>query len=233
MTILLYTPLWQRPELTRLHLQNVRRLVEYNPAQFRITPLYVVSEKWAMELCNDFGYRWTYAENSPLGAKLNDGLRAVIDENFDWLMTMGSDDFIDATFLDEYLPYFSSLDFFGTPEAYFLDARTGRQRRSVIWYPYGALRCLRWDVVRKASFWNGQYIGLWNKKQRQGLDHASQEAIEARTGIRAYPVRIKTRLWDVKTGDNINTFRKAGQEEVTLPASELPVELQKITRLGI
>ena len=233
--ILYFAAIWQRQELTRLHFANLRRMIDYKPDRFQITPHFAVSEDWAADLCREHDFSFTHAQNKPIGAKLNAGLKPRILEHFDFLLTMGSDDFVEPTFLDSFLPYFQSLDAFGLNELHVLDALTGKQKRVIIGYCYGALRCIRWKYVQQAALiGEGEcqaYRGLWEPMRNQGLDFYSMEALKERTGVSIVPVKIKERLWDVKDGQNINSFRKVGGEEINLPLSEIPQEIRHLAAI--
>lgn len=205
----------------------VKRLLEYRPARFDIYPHFVVSEQWAVDLCRHMGFSFQWADNRPVGTKLNTGLKAVINGEYDYMMTMGSDDFIEPSFLDSYAPHFGSHDAFGINVLHVLEAATGLQKRVLIGYPYGALRCIRWGVVRKSAIYRGAYRGFWTPIS-QGLDYYSMEALRERTGVTAKVVSIPERLWDVKDGHNINSFKKVGGLPIAVNPDEMPKEIRKL-----
>jgi hypothetical protein len=224
--ILIYVAIWKRPEITRLHMQNVRRLVEYDPARFEITPFYVVSEDWAETLCNEFGYRFHRTENNPLGRKMNAGLRQFINEPHDFLLGMGSDDFVEPSFLEEYLPYFETRPIFGLKEVYLInEANAMIKRCKVDRGCFGALRVIRWDLLQVAAFDGKRFIGIWNDTQARALDYVSSINIKARTGYFVYPVQIGAKLFDLKNEVNINGFDIVEGQRVRLPIEEIPKEL--------
>lgn len=224
--ILLFTPVWKHPNLTRLHFENVKRIVNHKPETFDITPFFVVSEDWAIDLCDEFGFRYHFTENLPLGRKLNTGLRQVINEPFDWLMTNGSDDFVNPRFLNEYLPYFESSLAFGQSKIYLMNAKTCEQKSWHIGYAFGALRCIRFDLVRQTAISKGAYGGLWGEMLNRGLDYYSMLELEKRTGKKIEVVNIKNKLWDVKTGESINRWNKFKGEPLDIPVDELPLEIR-------
>lgn len=208
-------------------MENVRRLVEYDSARFEITPFYVVSEDWAMDLCIEFGFDYFYTENNPLGRKMNEGLRQFINQPHDWLMGLGSDDFVNPEFLEEYLPYFETRPIFGLKEVYLINEANGMVKRCKVDRGcFGALRCIRWGLLQQAAFDGERFIGIWNNNQQRGLDYASSANIKARTGHFVYPVHIETKLFDVKNEVNINGFDIVEGERVRLPIEEMPKELR-------
>lgn len=224
--IILYVPVWKRPEVTRLHMQNVRRLAEYDPARFEIVPFYVVSEDWAQEMCNEFGYRFHRTENSPLGRKMNEGLRQFIDEPFDFMLGLGSDDFTSPEFLEEYLPYFETRPIFGLKEVYLInEASKAVKRVRVDRGCFGALRCISWELLQQAAYDGERFIGIWDNKQSKVLDYVSSANIKQRTGLFVYPVEIGTKLFDLKNEVNINNYDSVAGDRVRLPIEEIPKEL--------
>lgn len=224
--ILLYVPIWQRPEITRLHMQNVRRLVEYNPQRYHITPFYVVSEDWAETMCSEFGYPYHRTENSPLGRKLNEGLKQFINDDFDWLLTLGSDDFVEPEFLDDYLPYFQSRPIFAPKVVNMINATNGMVKACRVdrgcW---GALRCISWELLRWASFDGEQFIGIWSNAGQRGMDYTSAINIHDRTGHAVMPAEIETKVFDLKTDLNINKFHEIEGTVFRARLEEMPKEL--------
>lgn len=127
MKILIFLPIWQRPEITEMCLKGIKRLAKYKPHKYQINAVAVVSEGWAKKLCNKYDIKWVYADNEPLGAKLNEGLEYCMGINFDYLMTLGSDDFIDNKLLDIYEPYFKDgIGLFGTDKICFVEGKKAK-----------------------------------------------------------------------------------------------------------
>ncbi len=225
--ILLYVAIWKRPEVTRRHMENMRRLVDYDPARFEITPFYVVSEDWAETMCDEFGFRFHRTENTPLGRKMNEGLRQVINEQYDFLLGMGSDDFVNPEFLEEYLPYFETRPIFGLKEVYLINEANGMIKRCTVDRGcFGALRVISWDLLQAASFDGERFIGIWNDVQQRALDYVSSINIKSRTGFFVYPAVIETKLIDLKNEVNINGFDIVPGERVRLGIDEIPQELR-------
>lgn len=210
-------------------MENVRRLVEFDPSRFEITPFYVVSEDWAETMCKEFDYRFHRTDNDPLGRKMNEGLRQFISEPHDWLLGLGSDDFVEPYFLDEYLPYFETRPIFGLKEVYLINEANGMIKHVAVDRGcFGALRCIRWDLLQQAAFDGERFIGIWENKQQKVLDYVSSANIKQRTGHFVYPVYIQTRLFDVKNEVNLNSYDQVAGDRVRIPIEEIPKELQYI-----
>lgn len=220
--ILLLTAVWGRQEITKLQIQNVRRLVDFDPARFAITPVYIVSEFWAVEMCQMLGIRFVWQENKFLGRKMNNGLKAFLHLDFDWLMVTGSDDFVEPEILNEYLPHFERHPAFGLNTVYAVEESTGNQREMQIGYAFGAMRCIRWDLIQQTCG------NLWNDNDNRGLDYGSMLNLKSKTGADIQVVYVENKVWDVKGMGNINPYSQFGTSEVDgLP---LPLEIKHLEK---
>ena len=94
MKILAFVAVWKRPEITRRCFEGIKRLG---------LPIFaVVSEDWAEELCKEFNADYVRTPNEPLGKKFNTGLEGALKKDFDYLMTIGSDNLINPELLKVY-----------------------------------------------------------------------------------------------------------------------------------
>ncbi len=113
MKILVYMAIWKRPEITERCFKAIKKL--------GLEVFAVVSEDWAEDLCKKYKAGFVRTENNPLGKKLNTGLAALIDKRFDYLMTMGSDNFINPRLLDVYEYYMNKkIGLIGIDKVYFM-----------------------------------------------------------------------------------------------------------------
>jgi glycosyltransferase involved in cell wall biosynthesis len=96
-------PVWKRPEITRMCVDFWIKSVEIAKSfGIHITTFYIYSDEEDVLLLDELypAAMIVYAENLPLGAKMNQGLIQVLlygDKSFDYVMTMGSDDSIHPT----------------------------------------------------------------------------------------------------------------------------------------
>lgn len=215
--ILAIIPVWGRQRITRLQIDNLARVSKELSEYLQITPLYAISEYWAEDLCLAQGLDYFMHKNQPLGNKLNNALKSVIDEKFDFLMTCGSDNFIEPDFLKEYLPYFKQYDAFGVNVVNAIEESTGKQKEMQITYPFGAFRCIAWDLVQMMEG------NLWPENEKRGLDFYSMQKLKAETGQEIQIVYTENRVWDVKSGENINTFAKVAGN--VIHCDNLPLEI--------
>lgn len=219
--ICLLVAVWKRPEVTVACFHNIKRLVDYRPELFEITPVVVVSEKWAARLCQEFGFAYILHKNKPLGKKMNVGLKAALMYDWNWLMQLGSDDFVEPVFLDFYFPYLVHGKFFGQKSLVVVDAASGEMKQITTQNVFGALRCIRRELIV-------QSLPLWEPERMRGLDGSSMKSIQSATGISPEAVTVPVWLFDYKTGVNINTYdRTAGHLVKDL---SLPVELKVLLK---
>lgn len=114
--------------------------------------LCVISESAYIPVCDSYGFNWIYADNNPLGEKINKGLRRALEFKWDYLMMMNSDDVIKAELIDEYYdPFFEKQEqFFGISKVTYINFYTKEAREfeynlSIL----GIGKCVRRDVVER------------------------------------------------------------------------------------
>lgn len=188
-----------------------------------VTPHIVVSEQWALDLSKEFGFDANITKNEPFGRKLNKGITCVLRKEWDWLVTSGSDDFTEPSLFTEYAPHFETQQAFGLNTITMVRA-DGLQKEVSNPYPFGGMRCLRRDVVEGVAYVYGEFQGLWTYHSNRGMDYDSQKRIEAR-GYKIQTVQTKTRLFDFKSGYNLNGFDSMAG---TVGNWLMPVELQNL-----
>jgi len=120
MELLIYTCLWGRPEITKLFMAGVDRLVSAAPAGIKITKFATVSEDWAANTCVDNGWEYLKHDNFPLGKKWNAGLNDAINRfNFGHVLILGSDDIVSSEMWQVYETAIKQkLPFFGVSSMY-------------------------------------------------------------------------------------------------------------------
>jgi hypothetical protein len=146
--ILILLPIWKREAITELCFKNIKRLQK----EYDIQVLTIVSEQWAKRLSFEYGFKYVESANSPLGLKMNTGLKEALRMDFDYLMNLGSDDILTKELFDMYQPYFKEKkEMFGCTRLTFLDSKS----KGVKTYDYGIMmgagRCIRKDILLKYS----------------------------------------------------------------------------------
>ena len=121
---MLFMAVWQRKELTVAVFDHIKELQE----RWNIDVFVVYSEWFWTEILLDYGFKGVGVTNDPLGYKHNMGLQRCLERyEFDYLMQIGSDDFIDMDGLMELYDW-DSHDVFGINTAYAYDLRSDSYR---------------------------------------------------------------------------------------------------------
>lgn len=180
----------------------------------------VLSEEEFIPLCEEYGFHWVYEDNSPLGNKINAGIRSTLKFKYDYLMMMNSDDVVKAELLDKYYePFFESLNpFFGVSKVTFVNFETHEAKE----YKYdfsvlGIAKMVHRSVVDK---FNGHlYVAQLNK----GLDdHMMDRMIAAHIsptfvdyeGMLAMDFKSEVNIWPWEH------FKNKGKAVCYKPTSE-------------
>lgn len=150
MRIQVVIPLWKRPDVTEFCFGELRKMIAESKHEYRV--LCVISESEYIPVCDSHGFNWIYADNNPLGEKINKGLRRALEFKWDYLMMMNSDDVIKARLIDEYYdPFFEKGEkFFGISKVTYVNFQTSEAREYK--YEYSILgigKCIRRDVVEQ------------------------------------------------------------------------------------
>ena len=95
--------MWRRPEITRQCFEYLIKMMNQVDHEFMVYCVW--SEDWAEELCNEFGFKGKYVKNLPLGRKMNKGLSGLMKYEWDYLMTLGSDDMVNPDLFKIYEPW--------------------------------------------------------------------------------------------------------------------------------
>lgn len=148
MKIRIVIPLWKRPLVTRFCFDGLVKLIRETKHELKVTC--VISEEYYEVVCKAYGFDFVYAENDPLGAKINTGIAYSLANEYDYLMMMNSDDIIKAELLDKYYePFFESLNpLFGINKVTYVNFATMEAREYDYEYTLlGIGKCIRRDIV--------------------------------------------------------------------------------------
>lgn len=170
MRIRILIPLWKRPEVTLFCFEHLKKLQAQS--KHHIDVLCVISEPEYIKICNSFGFNWVFAENNPLGKKINTGVKHSLKFSYDYLMIMNSDDVIKAELIDSYYkPFFDKLcPFFGIDKVTYVNFKTKEAREfSYEFSVLGIGKCIYRDIVKKL---NGE---LYVNERNRGLDDSMMD----------------------------------------------------------
>jgi hypothetical protein len=198
-------PLWKRPEITKYCFDQLTKVIAESKHQLDV--LCVISEEEYKGICDSYGFAWVWAENDPLGAKINVGILKALESDPDYIMTLNSDSVIKTELLDTwYEESFNKKEaFFGVDTVTFIDSETNQAKE----YTYemsilGVAKCMRADIV-KASF---KSLGkLYEPQRNKGLDDTMMENL---IKIKCAPKIIKYKgqiVFDIKSEVNIWSWK--------------------------
>lgn len=153
-------------------------------------------------------YEFHVIDNNPLGAKMNE-LSTCGTNDYHYIMQMGSDDILTpegvlslASWIHQGAPFFG-FDYLSA-----VDMKTGRVKQGRFKTVFGAGRCIRRDIFESS-------YPLWSDNRKRGLDGDSQTRIFNACGINPKVVTThKPAIWDLKTGDNLNSWESLPMREV-------------------
>jgi len=219
MKILIFVTVWQRPEITKLCLQGIRRLQKYKP-EWNIEPLFIVSEEWSEDWCDEEKLNHIWVENSPLGRKMNLGIEAAMELDFTHLMFFNSDTIIANELLDIYEPYLQgkekvfnqAIEFFGIDKVHFIN----REDKCAKLVDYDLTVCGAAKVISKAFLekyayrvkveWLDSYSGShgsWGIGETTWVPLLEAEEMQNQGAIEIIS-KPKYTIWDADRSDTID-----------------------------
>lgn len=181
-------PLWKRPEITRICLENL--------IHFEQSILCIVSRTEDAELCYEMKVPYCWHPNEQLGAKWNYGLKAAEELEWDYMVTLGSDDIVKASLFELYAT--TDQDILITDKIHFIEISTGRatlMTRGRI----GAGRRISRRAIERCGY------KLWTESRNQSLDMDSNATL-VRAGFACIEVNTDPHVVDLKSGTNIWSF---------------------------
>lgn len=185
-TILIFCAWWQRPDVTRLHLESIEKCKK--ESKFNLKYLAVLSPEdpyfgELFDLGREFNCEICLYQNIPLGEKHNAGVNYAIREiGFDYFMNIGSDDCIFPVVFREYEKHIKNeVPFFGIMNFYLRNHYTGEEllfnrARVLSEYTMGGCRMIHRSILQKFV---DSYENLYKNEINSGLDTSSQQNIEA------------------------------------------------------
>lgn len=221
MKIALHMPVWKRVELTRacyVGLQRIQKEFAANGAV--LEPYIAVSEDEHEQLAQEFGWNYHWFENERLGTKNNELLDWMRDFSWDFMLQLGSDDFILPGGAAHIVELMNHFEFAGSRNVYFFRADT---REGTLWQGYasGAGRFMARRLVDAVDvMWSGRQVGL---------DGCSRENVYRSTKV--YPYWSTTPIVaDVKSGVNVSAFARYKYSPENYDLDEVVPEAHLIPR---
>lgn len=128
----------QRPQIAELFCMAAINLKE-NTRGHNVHIRALVSDEESRQLCKRYGIGITTTVASPLGRKMNTGIEAILDYDFDYLLKIDDDDVVHPDLLNIYSPYMQArIHYFGVKQIYVLCSQT---RQALYWkYKYNTAK---------------------------------------------------------------------------------------------
>lgn len=202
------TMAWQRHELFESWCMNIDHLRNCDTG-FEIIPIVVGSfDRHIRNIAEKYNCYYTDFQNMPLGAKSNERLRFCSEFAPDFIMLLGSDDFICADLLREYYRLAQEGNqIIEVSDIYYLHPETGthvycegytNNRKGE---PMAVARMFT-SSVAEAFNWK-----LWPEHKRRGMDSKIRTALRGIDVKRTqFSVKDRFLVLDVKTGVNLTKF---------------------------
>jgi len=101
MKVLIWMAVWKRPEVTKLTYRGIDRIRSVMKNEFDIDTevLVVSSEDDHTELAKSLGHHVFEYKNFPIGEKYDEGLRAALDYDWDYMFQMDSNNLVSNDFI--------------------------------------------------------------------------------------------------------------------------------------
>lgn len=209
-------PVWKRPEILKLVINSLNNFVENNK-NYKFSVVYIVSpedpdKEKIDEIVKNTECRYiiVFFQNTYVGAKMNAGISAILNEDYDYIMNCGSDDLLNPLLMRLLSPCIEKkTPFFGIDSVYFLDYKTNQAayfQHYNIPFSVGAGRMIAKEVINKCF----QVYGyLYTPEKHRALDTDSSKRIKTLSyneiviNAGHFPYIV-----DVKSETNINSFEE-------------------------
>lgn len=203
---------WGRFDVTRLVLAQRQRVCEELASRGVDAGMLIVADDENLDVAREYGAETVEAPNKPLGGKWNKGLLHAADSGADWIVWVGSDDWIHPAVFDPILNRDATADpvILSGHRLAIVDMVAGSLQRIETPSPYGAIPwILDARLIRDAAHRrNGEHLGLLQPAIDRGLDGALIRALRrGRVNFRwKYDDPNDFRCVDFKTRANITPF---------------------------
>ena len=202
MKILIFTPIWKRPEITRLYIGGLHKLT--NACPFDIETVLVLSREDPtyqehFDLAMEHDINFIEATNKTLGLKKNIALNYLLKwVDFDYLLELNSDGILHPDIWDIYNPYIvNKIPIIGLRNLYFWDKIEDKVYFQADYAMDGA-------TFGSGRLYHRRVLceNFWDDDWRFGLDIA----VLKRNNLPDFGIDtgFKPLLLDIKTATNLN-----------------------------
>ena len=217
--VVILSCIWKRPEITKVFLQGLDRLMGGCPDWVNVSAVLVHSNQDDYSLLKNHinvsphSYHLVFNPNLPLGRKHNMGATFINDMvDFDYIMQLGSDNVVSNQIWKYYRPWMvAEKRFFGLTSLYLYHSGTGQfAKYSSLSQVFGAGRCIHSSIIKQLI--KGSAVHLWTDHKNRGLDIDSEKNIAAEIGfgkVRVMPIKTELPLLvDIKSELNLNKWEE-------------------------
>lgn len=210
MRIALLITTHERPEITDICFQGVQRgQYIFESLGLKLIPYIAVSDTPNLDVSKSYGFNIFLTKNEQIGRKHNELLEHAMNDDWAYMMQLGSDDLItDAGWLRLAACMIENRMACGFKAVHYWKYNTTELKYYSGNLIFGAGRCLRRDVIENTLEVFGK---LWPDHQMRGLDGASASRFSRACQIKkGHPLKIigipSANVIDIKTATNINTW---------------------------
>jgi hypothetical protein len=93
------TPAWQRFDLTRVVLEQRRRIIDFLAQRGVEARQVVIADDHNADVAVELGFDALRRRNYTLGRRFNDGIQYAAQNGAEWIVPIGSDSFLDPAYL--------------------------------------------------------------------------------------------------------------------------------------
>lgn len=171
-SVCIVSPAWGRADVTRLVLEQRRHVCDTLASRGVDAGMVIAADDENLDIAGEFGCDTVIVPNKPLGAKCNALLYHAGDTGADWIVWVGSDDWIHPAVFDPIFDDHEHPVILSGHRLAIVDMRSGLLQRLDSPSPYGAIpwildgRMIR-DAVRRR---NGDRISPIRPDLNRGLD---------------------------------------------------------------
>ena len=200
--ILIFTPIWKRPEITKLYLEGLAQLTEPCPLDISTVVILSPSDPTYQEhfdLLQEHNIDFIEAPNRPLGRKKNIALNYLLkNERFDYLLELNSDGILHPDIWDLYNPHITDeVPLIGLRNLYFWDKVEDKVYFQYDYatdgHTFGSGRLYHRSILCE---------NFWDDNWQFGLDIA----VVKRNNIKDFGIDtgFQPLMLDIKTATNLN-----------------------------
>jgi len=124
--IAVVTCMYNRPHVSRIFCEGIQRLRDETTLDIQVFA--AISETDSLAVCGEYGVKYIFATNTPLGAKWNTAFNFAMQSNPDAVLIMGDDDLISSEYLDDLINDFPPDLCCGLNRIAFLNCKTMEAR---------------------------------------------------------------------------------------------------------